>query len=94
MTRQRLIVIAVVAVVAALAVFLVLSRRKGGEADAEPTPTAVVTLAPVRTGELQDVVSVYGVVQADPAGSLTLAAPKAAIVSEVMVRSGQTVAAG
>jgi RND family efflux transporter MFP subunit len=34
------------------------------------------------------------VVQADPAGSVTLAAPKAAIVSRVLVRSGQVVSAG
>ena len=94
MTRQRLIVVGIVVAVVALIAFLILSRRKGGEADAEPTPTAVVTLAPVKNGRLDDVVSVYGVVQADPAGSQTLAAPKAAIVTEVRVRSGQSVGAG
>ncbi len=94
MTRTRLLIIGAVVLALMLVVFLVLSRGKGGETEADPTPTAVVTLAAVRTGQLQDVVSVYGVVQADPTGSITLAAPKAAIVSQVLVRSGQTVAAG
>src|SRR6185437_16710256 len=92
--RTLLIAVGVVAVAVAIVV-LALSRRGGGEAaDAEPHPTALVTVAPVRTETLQDVVSVYGVVQADPAGSLTIAAPKAAIVAKVLVRSGETVAAG
>jgi RND family efflux transporter MFP subunit len=94
MTRNRLIVIGTLVLMAALVVFLVLSRQKGAAEAADPTPTAVVTLASVRTGQLQDEVSVYGVVQADPAGSITLAAPRAAIVSQVLVRSGQSVAAG
>ena len=94
MTRQRLIVIGATVLVLALVVFLILSRRKGDEAAADPVPTAVVTLAPVRTGRLEDVVSVYGLVQADPTGSITLAAPRAAIVNQVLVRSGQSVAAG
>jgi RND family efflux transporter MFP subunit len=92
--RTLLIAVGVVAVAVAIVV-LALSRRGGGEAaDAEPHPTALVTVAPVRTETLQDVVSVYGVVQADPAGSLTIAAPRAAIVARVLVRSGETVAAG
>jgi RND family efflux transporter MFP subunit len=94
MTRNRLLVLGAILVVAAVVVFLVLSRRPGAGAAADPTPTAVVTLAPVRTGQLQDVVSTYGVVQADPAGSATLAAPKAAIVTRVLARSGETVTAG
>jgi RND family efflux transporter MFP subunit len=94
MTRQRLILLAAVVLAAVAIVATIVLRRGGEEADAEPTPTAVVTLAPVRVQPVQDVVSVYGVVQADPAGSITLAAPKAAIVSRVLVRSGQTVAAG
>jgi len=94
MTRNRLLLLGVLVAVVALVVVLVVLRRKGGEADAEPTPTATVTLAPVRTGQLQDVVSSYGVVAADPAASITLAAPKAAIVIRVLVRSGQPVGAG
>jgi RND family efflux transporter MFP subunit len=95
MTRNRLMIAAglVVAIVAIVA--LVLLRRGGGEeAETEAHPTALVTVAPVRSETLQDVVSVYGVVQADPAGSLTIAAPRPAIVSRMLVRSGQAVSAG
>ena len=94
MTRGLLLfVAAAVAVVAA--VFGLMQLRGGGEAaDAEAHPTALVTVAALRSETLQDVASVYGVVQADPAGSLTVAAPKAAIVSRVLVRSGEVVAAG
>jgi membrane fusion protein (multidrug efflux system) len=95
MSRRQLLLIAVTVVVIAAIVTLVVMRRAGGAADeAEPHPTAVVTVAPARAETLQDVVSVYGVVQADPAGSITVAAPKAAIVSRVLVRSGETVASG
>ncbi|MDB5433882.1 MAG: hypothetical protein JWR47_139 [Phenylobacterium sp.] len=92
--RRLLMILAAVAVAAGAVAAVVLLRGKGGEDAGEPNPTAVVTLAPVRRQLVQDVVSVYGVVQADPAGSITLAAPKASIVSRVLVRSGQTVAAG
>jgi RND family efflux transporter MFP subunit len=95
MTRRQLLVIAVAVVVIGAIVAFVVMRRAGGAADeAEPHPTAIVTVAPARAETLQDVISVYGVVQADPAGSITVAAPKAAIVSRVLVRSGQTVSAG
>jgi RND family efflux transporter MFP subunit len=95
MTRRQLVMIAVAVVVIGAVVALVFLRKGGADAsDAEPHPTALVTVAPVRAETVQDVVSVYGVVQADPAGSLTVAAPKAAVVSKVLVRSGETVAAG
>jgi len=95
MSRKTLLIVAAVVVAIGAIVALLLLRRGGGEeADAEPHPTALVTVAPVRTETLQDVVSVYGVVQADPAGSMTIAAPKAAIVAKVLVRSGESVAVG
>jgi RND family efflux transporter MFP subunit len=94
-TRKQLLTIAAAVVAVAAVVALVMLRKGGGEAaDAEANPTALVTVAAVRTETLQDVVSVYGVVQAGPAGSLTVAAPRAAIISKVLVRSGQAVAAG
>jgi RND family efflux transporter MFP subunit len=94
MTRNRLILAAVaVAVLAGLAV-LIFMRRGGGGADAEPNPTAVITIAPARGAQVEDVVSVYGVVAADPAGALTVAAPKQVIVSRMLVRVGETVSAG
>jgi RND family efflux transporter MFP subunit len=86
MTRRRLVITAVaVAVVAALVAVVLLRRAGGEEAAAEAAPTALVTVAPVRSDS---------VVQADPAGSITVAAPKAAIVGRMLVRSGQSVAAG
>ena len=95
MTRRQLVTIAIAIVAIAGIVALIVLRHGGGEdAEAEAHPTALVTVAPVRSETLQDVVSVYGVVQADPASSLTVAAPKAAIVSRVLVRSGETVSAG
>jgi RND family efflux transporter MFP subunit len=95
MTRNRLLMIAAAAALVVAIVALILMRRGGGdEAAAEANPTAMVTLAQVRSQGVQDVVSVYGVVQADPAGAMTIAAPKAVIVSRVLVRSGETVGAG
>jgi RND family efflux transporter MFP subunit len=94
MSRQRLMMLGAAVLVVAAVVALTVVRHGKAEAEAEPIPTAIVTLAPVRSQSLQDVVSVYGVVQADPAGSVTVAAPKASIVSRMLVRSGETVAAG
>lgn len=94
MSRRHLLMVAAAVIAIGAVVALVMLRGGGEPADAEPHPTALVTVAPVRSETVQDVVSVYGVVQADPAGSLTVAAPKAAIVSRVLVRSGETVSAG
>jgi RND family efflux transporter MFP subunit len=92
--RQLLMIVAAVAAIGAVVALVVLRRSGGEEAEAEAHPTAAVTVATVRSETVQDVVSVYGTVQADPAGSLTVAAPKAAIVSRMLVRSGESVAAG
>ncbi|MDB5494072.1 MAG: efflux transporter periplasmic adaptor subunit [Phenylobacterium sp.] len=95
MSRNRLLGVAVAVLVLVAVVAVVLMRRAGGgAAEADATPTAVVTVAAARSETLQDVVSVYGVVTADPAGAMTVAAPKQVIVLRVLVRSGQTVAAG
>ena len=91
MSRNRLL--AFLVVIAAV-VALVLSRRGADKPDEEPNPTAVITTAPVRSQRIEDVVSVYGVVQADPAGAATVAAPRAVIVERMLVRAGQTVARG
>ncbi|HEV2530510.1 efflux RND transporter periplasmic adaptor subunit [Phenylobacterium sp.] len=95
MSRSRLLAVGAAVLVVVVIIALMLLRR-GGDAAAEPdaTPTAVVTVAPVRAGTLHDVVSVYGVVTADPAAVMTVAAPKQVIVQRVLVRTGQTVAAG
>ena len=94
MTRNRLILAAIAVAMVAGVALLVFLRRGGGEADAEANPTAVITVAPVRDTQVQDVVSAYGVVAADPAGALTVAAPKQVIVSRMLVRVGETVGAG
>lgn len=94
MSRARLLGVAAAILVVAAIVSVVVLRRGRGAADEDVTPTAVVTTAVVRSEAVQDVVSVYGVVAADPAGSLDVAAPKQVIVSRVLVRTGQTVAAG
>ncbi|HLK24502.1 MAG TPA: efflux RND transporter periplasmic adaptor subunit [Caulobacteraceae bacterium] len=96
MSRGRLVAIlgAVVSVVL-VAGFLLLHGRSGAdEADQEAKPTALVTVASVQSQTLQDAATVYGVVQADPSATSTVSAPRAVIVSQVMVRAGQTVAAG
>ncbi|HEX3699827.1 MAG TPA: efflux RND transporter periplasmic adaptor subunit [Phenylobacterium sp.] len=95
MSRNRVLGLAAAVLVVIALVALVFLRRGKGEADeADATPTAVVTVVPLRSASLEDVVSVYGVVTADPAGTLTVAAPKPVIVSRVLVRTGQGVAAG
>jgi len=94
MTRRQLLAISIAVVLIGAIVAVIVLRKGGGDAaDAEPQPTALVTVASVRAETVQDVVSVYGVVQADPAGSQTIAAPKAAIVSRMLVHSGESVVA-
>ena len=89
-----MIIAALALVLAALLVFWLL--RKGGKADAEaePTPSALVTVAAVRSQAVEDLTPVYGVVQPAASGLLTVASPKAAIVVGVFVGPGQTVAKG
>jgi RND family efflux transporter MFP subunit len=93
MTRNRLLIVAAVAVIVLIVAFVLLRRGKD-DAEAETTPTAAVTVSTVASAPVEDRVTVYGVVQADPAGSVTIAAPKAAIVLRMLVRSGQVVSAG
>jgi RND family efflux transporter MFP subunit len=95
MTRGLLLFLAAAVAVIGAVFGLTQIHWGGGEAaEAEAHPTALVTVAELRSETLQDVVSAYGVVQADPAGSLTVAAPKAAIVVRMLVRSGETVTTG
>jgi RND family efflux transporter MFP subunit len=96
MTRRSMILYAGGALLmAAVIAFVVMQRLKGGGEDAgDATPTATVTAAPVRQESLQELASVYGLVQADPAGVVTIAAPRPLIVLRVLVRPGQVVAAG
>lgn len=97
MNRNKVLLAAaaVLVVVGVLALFLM--RRGsggGGDAQADAPPTATVTAAAVQRISLQDVVTLYGTAAADPAGAIAVAAPKSAIVGQVLVRVGQSVAAG
>lgn len=96
MTRNRLIALAVSLVLVIGAAALVLTHHGGADDSdqGEPTATATITTAPIASGLLQDVSTVYGVVQADPAATRTLSAPRAVIVEQVLARPGQVVSAG
>ena len=94
MSRNQLLAAGAGVLVLIVIVVLVLHRRGGGEADADVTPTAAITTAPAKAQSVQDVVTVYGVVTADPAASINVAAPKQVIVARVLVRTGETVRAG
>jgi RND family efflux transporter MFP subunit len=94
MSRRTWIIVAVVAALIAAGVLALARSRRPPPAAEPPAPTAVVTLAAVRPQTIQDVVTAFGVVQGDPASSITVAAPKPAIVTQVLVRVGQTVGGG
>ena len=95
MTRRRMLTLAAVAaVVLALAALVVSRLTKKDAAGGDPTPTASVTVVPARAETVQSVVQLYGTVQADPSGAITIAAPRAVIVGRVLVQAGQTVRAG
>lgn len=95
MTRRRMMIIAAIAAVLVALGLLVFSRlNKKDEADTDPTPTALVTMAPARAETVQSVIQLYGTVVADPAGAITIAAPRGVVVGQVLVQAGQTVRAG
>ncbi len=94
MSRGRIIAAAVGLLLALAIAVLIFARKGGGSESADASPTASVTTAPVRSQALEDVASVYGVVQADPAATSTVAAPRAVVVTRVLVRTGQSVSAG
>ncbi|MBV8681316.1 MAG: efflux RND transporter periplasmic adaptor subunit [Caulobacteraceae bacterium] len=96
MTPKRLAIYAGGAVAAVgVILLLVLLHGSGGDEDTgDVTPTATITAVPVRKEALQELANVYGVVQADPSGTATVAAPRPLIVLRVLVRPGQVVTAG
>lgn len=95
MTRGRILVLATVLFLVAVAAALWLNRKAPKDAEAgDAAPTASVTIAPVRSETLKDIATVYGIVQADPTATTMIAAPRAVIVARILVRSGETVPAG
>lgn len=65
----------------------------GGEAPA-PEPVALVALAPAQPGTLTRHVTLYGVAEAGPGGSLTLTAPAEALVAGIVAPVGTRVRRG
>lgn len=63
-------------------------------AAADPTPSVLVTLTPLRTGSLPHVVVAYGTVQPSNTGGRVLMAAESGVIGTVYVRVGQQVAAG
>ena len=95
MSRNAVLALVAVLVLAVGGAVLWLTRAGAPHPDsADAGPTATITTAVVRSEVLKDVAIVYGVVQADPAGTTTLAAPRAVIVDRVLVVPGEAVAAG
>lgn len=63
-------------------------------AETATEPARPVATAPVQSGSIAPTAPAWGTVQPDPDRLRTLALPRAAIIAQVHVRSGQTVAAG
>ncbi|MGH6985808.1 MAG: efflux RND transporter periplasmic adaptor subunit [Caulobacteraceae bacterium] len=59
-----------------------------------PRPTALITVAPVRSGEIDQTIEAYGTVAGSPAATRTLSLPRAVVVEQVLVAPGEAVAAG
>jgi RND family efflux transporter MFP subunit len=69
--------------------------RNGQAAEGQaPVGTALVTLAPIESGTIDETVTAFGTVAGAPSASRTLAAPRGVIVERVMVTPGQPIAAG
>jgi RND family efflux transporter MFP subunit len=70
--------------------------RRGTPAatQADPQVSAAITLATVKRQNIEDIISLYGTVQADPASATAITAPRPVIVVRVLARPGQSVAAG
>ncbi len=92
-TKPVLVGLAAVAC-AMIAISAILFFHGSGEGDQDVDGAALVTLAPVHTGPIDDVVLATGAVQADPGGQTTVAAPRAVIVRAVYVRPGEPVVKG
>jgi RND family efflux transporter MFP subunit len=87
----------IAATVAAVLVAGVIGWRllqKPAESEETPTPSALVTLAPVREGPVNRVVKTYGVIAGSATGTHTVAAPREVIVQDVLTSPGLTVAPG
>ncbi len=64
------------------------------ESEETPTPSALVTLAPVRAGPVSRTVEVYGVIAGSASATRAVSAPRDVIVQDVLTAPGLTVAPG
>lgn len=60
----------------------------------QPTPVALVSMAPAIPGDLQQTLTLYGAVQKDSASQYSLSAPVESVVSDVAAPVGSAVRAG
>jgi membrane fusion protein (multidrug efflux system) len=65
-----------------------------GAASAQDAPSVLVQVATLHKGSLPRLVTAYGSVEAGPSARQTMIAPLSAVVDQVYVRQGQTVAKG
>lgn len=79
---------------ALLAITGILLGRGPAEADKDTSGTALVGLARIQNGPIEDIINATGLAQADPSGAITVASPRPAVVEKVMVRPGEAVKAG
>jgi len=80
---------------AALAALIFWRLQSASAADSDaPAGRAFVTLAPVEAATISETVTAYGSISASQAGSRALAAPRAVIVTGVLVAVGQSVREG
>jgi RND family efflux transporter MFP subunit len=68
--------------------------HKPAESEEAPTPSALVTLAPVRAGPVSRTVQAYGVIAGSASATRTVSAPREVIVQDLLTAPGLTVAAG
>jgi RND family efflux transporter MFP subunit len=93
-SRRWPVIVAAVAgvLVVGLGAWRLLQKPPGGEET--PTPSALVTLAPVREGPVNRTVQTYGVVAGSATATRTVSAPRDVIVQDVLTAPGLTVAPG
>jgi RND family efflux transporter MFP subunit len=73
---------------------LLLAACSKGEADHDPTPTALVTTVLAARGDMADTVTGYGAAEFDPNAERTLTAPVEAVIAQILAPAGTTVHAG
>jgi RND family efflux transporter MFP subunit len=68
--------------------------QKPAESEETPTPSALVTLAPVRAGPVSRTVKTYGVIAGSVSATRAVSAPREVIVQDLLTAPGLTVSVG